>query len=302
MIKFIKIFTIQSWYILIIYLLFTTTSFSQDQSKSLLFRTETKILHSNIMIEDCEVYISFPVDYFQNDSTLYPVLYCTYGNRNFNLISNIVNILSFPHKEIPKILVVGIGYRIKGLEDWAAERNRDLTPTNIPIVDKRWTSYLSKISGRNDIVSKSGGAEKFLNFIRDELIPYIESNYRVKHNDRALIGYSHGGLFALFSMFNSPETFQRYYAGSPSIYWDNKVLFKYEKEYSDTHKDLPVNLFMSFGSLEDMSSIADMYEMAARLESRNYPNLKLEIHIFEGETHPSCYAGGISRALKVIYK
>lgn len=302
MIKFIKIFTIQSRYIFIIYLLFTTISFSQDQSKSLLFRTETITLHSNIMNEDFEIYISLPVDYFQNDSIFYPVLYGTDGNRNFNLISNIVNILSFPDKEIPKLLAVGIGYKIKGLEDWGAKRNRDLTPTNIPKVDKRWISYLSKTSGRNDIVSKSGGAKKFFNFIRDELIPYIESNYRVKHNDRALIGYSYGGLFTLYSMFYSPETFQRYYAGSPSIYWDNKVLFKYEKEYSDTHKDLPVNLFMSFGRLEDMSSIADMYEMAVRLESRNYPNLKLETHVFEGETHPSCYAAGISRALKAIYK
>ena len=298
MIKFIKIF----WYLFIICLLFTAVSFSQDQSKSLLFRSETKILHSNIMSEDFEIYISFPVDYFQNDSIFYPVLYCTDGNRNFNLISNIVNILSFPGNEIPRILVVGIGYKIKGLEDWAAERNRDLTPTCIPDHDKKWVSYLSKASGRNNIISKSGGAKKFFNFIRDELIPFIETNYRVKRDDRALAGYSYGGLFTLFSLFYSPETFRRYYAGSPSIWWDTKVIFQDEKEYADIHKDLPVRLFMSAGSLEDKSSIADMYEMAARLESRNYPNLKLETHIFEGETHSSCYAGGISRALKVIYK
>jgi hypothetical protein len=58
---------------------------------------------------------------------------------------------------------------------------------------------------------------------------------------------------------------------------------------------------MSFGSLEYKSFIADMYEMASRLESRNYPNLKLEIHVFEGETHTSCYPGGLSRALRIIY-
>jgi len=42
--------------------------------------------------------------------------------------------------------------------------------------------------------------------------------------------------------------------------------------------------------------------MTGLLQSRNYSNLKLKTHIFEGETHSSCYAGGISRALKVIYK
>ena len=157
------------------------------------------------------------------------------------------------------------------------------------------------MSGRKDIVSKSGGAAKFLDFIRDELIPYVESNYRVKQNDRALIGYSYSGLFTLYTLFNSPETFQKYYAGSPSIWWDNKVIFKYENEYADKHKDLPVALFMSIGGIEDSSSISNMNQMAEILESRNYPGLKMKTHLFEDETHTSCYAGGLSRALKVLY-
>jgi predicted alpha/beta superfamily hydrolase len=298
----IKILASKNLFVFIICFLFITKSFPQSESRSLLFRTETKVIHSNIVGEDFEIYISFPVDYFQNDTILYPVLYSTDGNRNFNLVSNVVNILSFPGNEIPRIFVVGIGYPIKGLEDWGAKRNRDFTPTLDTDHDIKWKERLSVMSGRNDLVVTSGGALLFLNFIRDELIPYIESNYRVKQNDRSLIGYSHGGLFTLFTMFSSPETFQRYYAGSPSIWWDNKVLFKYEKEYVDTHKDLPVKLFMSIGSLENIPSIADMFEMAGRLESHNYPKLKLETHIFENETHASCYAGAISRALRVIYK
>ena len=300
--RVIRILTLQSSLIFLLCLLYFPGSFPQDKSKSLLFRTETKHLYSNTIGDDFEIYISFPVDYFLNDTTVYPVLYCTDGNRNFDLVSNIVNILSFPGKEIPNILVVGIGYEIKGLEDWAALRRRDLTPTGVSVDDKKWETYLSRVSGRNNIVSKSGGARSFLEFIKTELIPYIESNYRVKQTDRALFGYSHGGLFTLFTIFNSPETFQRYYAGSPSLWWDNNVISEYEKEYAELHKDLSVNLFMSAGSLEDPSSIGDMYILAGRLKSRDYPNLKLQTHIFEGETHASCYAGGIGRALKVLYK
>jgi predicted alpha/beta superfamily hydrolase len=300
--RFIRILTLQGSLIFLLCLLYFPGSFPQDKSNSLLFRTETKHIHSKTIDDDFEIYISFPVDYFLDDTTVYPVLYCTDGNRNFDLVSNIVNILSFPGKEIPNILVVGIGYKIKGLEDWAALRRRDLTPTSDLVDDKKWETYLSRVSGRNDIVSKSGGARSFLEFINTELIPYIESNYRVKQNDRALLGYSYGGLFTLFTIFNSPETFQRYYAGSPSIWWDNKVTLEYEKEYAESHKDLSVNLFMSAGSLEDLSSIGDMYKLAGRLKSRNYPNLKLQTHIFEGETHTSCYAGGISRALKALFK
>jgi len=281
MINFIKIFTVQICYIPIVCLLFTTVSFSQDQSKSLLFRTETKYLHSNTNGRDYEIYISLPVDYFQNETTFYPVLYCTDGNYAFNLVSNIVNILTFPREEIPRVLVVSIGYKIKDLMDFVANREIDLLPNN-----------------DSEVV----GASKFLSFISDELIPYIESNYRVKQNDRTLMGYSMGGLFSLFAMFSKPEIFKGYYAGSPFLRYDDKVIFKYENEYADTHKDLPVHLFMSFGSLENKSSISSMYEMAGCLESRKYPNLKLDTHIFEDETHNSCVPGGVSRALKTIYK
>src|SRR3972149_481480 len=153
MIKIIKIFASKSFGVFIICLLFLTNSFPQHQSKSLLFRTETKVLHSNIIGEDFEIYISFPVDYFQNDTTFYPVLYCTDGNYSFNLVSNIVNILSFPRKEIQQILVVGIGYKIKGLEDWGVDRHRDLTPSSVPEADKQLEDFLSRLSGRKDIVS-----------------------------------------------------------------------------------------------------------------------------------------------------
>jgi predicted alpha/beta superfamily hydrolase len=286
-------------------------SYSQENDESaesnhknlepLLFRTETKILHSDLINENFEINISLPVDYLRSDTT-YPVLFCTDANRNMGMITNIVNILSFPDNEIPRILVVGIGYSIKGLEDWGAKRNRDFTPTSDIDHDIKWKERLSVMSGRNDLIVTSGGALLFLNFIRDELIPFIESNYRVSSSDRAIMGYSHGGLFTLYALFHSSGTFQRYFAGSPSIWWDNTVIFKDEYEYAATHKDLPVKLFISVGSLEGKSTLENISKMAERLRSRNYPGLKLETHIFEDETHPSCYAGAISRALRVIYK
>jgi predicted alpha/beta superfamily hydrolase len=158
------------------------------------------------------------------------------------------------------------------------------------------------MSGRNYIVVTSGGASMFLKFICDELIPFIESNYRVDSQDRAILGYSHGGLFTLYVLFHSPGTFQRYFAGSPSIWWDNTILFKYENEYASTHKDLPAKLFICAGSLESEPMLENMNKMSKRLRSRNYPSLELETYIFENETHASCYAGAISRALRVIYK
>jgi len=279
----------------------TSDSSNQKFNEVTLFGTEKRSLHSNIVNEDFEINISFPYSYHKGDET-YPVLYCLDANRSFGLVSNVVNILNIPNKEIPEILVVGIGYPIKGMEDWGAWRHRDLTPTSNPEADKEWEAFLSQYSGRDDIVAKSGGAHKFLQFIYDELIPFIESNYRVSSTDRALMGYSLGGLFTLYTVFHHPELFQRYFAGSPAIGWDNWILSKYENEYASTHKDLPVRLFISAEDMESETMVEGMKNIPAQLQSRSYPSLELETHIFENETHASGYAAAVSRGLKILYK
>ena len=43
-----------------------------------------------------------------------------------------------------------------------------------------------------------------------ELTPFIESNYRAEPTDRAIFGYSDGGLFVLYALFSQPGTFRRY--------------------------------------------------------------------------------------------
>jgi predicted alpha/beta superfamily hydrolase len=158
------------------------------------------------------------------------------------------------------------------------------------------------MSGRNDIEVTSGGAAAFLNFILKELIPFIEANYRASPTDRALLGYSHGGLFTLYALFHAPGAFQRYCAGSPSLNWDNGILFACEADFPRQHKDLAAKLFMSCGGSEGAEMIKNMEQMAGQLRSRKYPSLRLATHVFADESHSSGYAGTISRALREIYK
>jgi predicted alpha/beta superfamily hydrolase len=130
-----------------------------------------------------------------------------------------------------------------------------------------------------------------------EIIPFVEANYRVSPIGRGLAGYSYGGLFALFALFHAAGAFQRFFAGSPSM-WDE--LFAYEEEYAEAHNDLEARLLMTGGSLE-----TDLHEPMQRfvhqLQARNYPRLNLETYAFEGESHVSGYAAAVSRALRVLY-
>jgi predicted alpha/beta superfamily hydrolase len=242
--------------LIILLIIFSNLSvFAQTYEKKYpevsLLSTEKRMLHSNIVDQDFEIYVSLPYRYSYSDTT-YPVLFSLDANVKFGLMSNVVNNLSGLTREIPEIIVVGIAYPIKDIADWAAWRKRDTTPTRNLTYDKEWADYLNNATGRDDIIVQSGGADKFLSFIRDELIPFIESNYRVSSMDRALSGTSSSGLFTLYALFQHPELFQRYFASSPSINWDEPYMYKLENDFAANHKDLPVKLFMCVGGLDKL--------------------------------------------------
>lgn len=274
---------------------------SQQFPEVAIWGTEARKFHSTIIDQDFDLSISLPLGYSQSDTT-YPVLFALDANIGFGITSNIVRMLSTLHKEIPEMVVVGIGYPISGLEDWVILRCRDLSPTHDPSSDEYWMQRLAKATGRDDIVIRSGGAPKFLECIRDELIPFIESNYHVSSTDRTLQGHSRGGLFALYALFHQPDIFKRFLISSPSNRWDNSVLFKYEEEYSENNSDLNARVFMSFGSLENEDSIENMHKMETLLLSRGYPTFELETHIFENENHGSVSPCAYSRGLRELFR
>ncbi|MBN1819172.1 MAG: alpha/beta hydrolase [Prolixibacteraceae bacterium] len=218
------------------------------------------------------------------------------------MVANMSTVLGFPPTGFPQVIVVGIAYDIKNMFQWAAWRTRDLTPTINKGDEQYWEGLLRKMSGDTTIQVETGGAPRFLNFICDELVPFIESEYQISDQGRALAGYSYGGLFILFAMFERPEMFQRYFAGSPSINYGNRVLFEMEKGYSQNHTDLNARLYLSIGGLEDQNSITGLNEMANLLKSRNYPNLDVRTQVFEGEWHGSAGPASIMRAFINLYE
>lgn len=269
-------------------------------SEVTIFSTEKRVFYSKIINDNFEIYISLPYLYSKTNIT-YPVLYCLDANVKFGLISNVVNNLGTLSKELPEIIVVGIAYPMKGLEDWVIGRNRDLTPTRKTEHEEYWVERLSNVTGRADIVVESGQADKFIAFISDELIPYIESNYRVSSKDRRLHGSSLGGLFTLYALFQHPDLFQRYLAGSPSIDWDEPYMYDLENNYAGSHNDLPVKLFMSVGGLESSNYLNNLKKMDELLHSRNYPNLVIESHILENETHGTTASSSLGKGLKMLF-
>jgi predicted alpha/beta superfamily hydrolase len=243
--------------------------------------SEVREFQSNITGEKYFIQVALPRSYSDSPEA-YPVLYIMDADGAFGTCTEITRLLALG-EEVPEMIIVGIAYQVS-LEEYLFNRRRDYTPTAV------------------DRYAGSGGGEKFLGFISDELIPFIGSQYRVKKSESVISGASSGALFALYALFHTPEMFSGYIAISPSFFWDNEVLFKYEQKYFENSSDLPVKLFMSAGSLENQDRfIEPLGRFTQILNSRGYSGLELKSVILEEETHYSSFGNAFTKGIRWLF-
>lgn len=242
--------------------------------------TEVRQLKSSATGRDYDLYVRLPDGYAQNKGKQYPVIYSLDGQWDFKMLDSICGGLVYD-KFIPDVIIVGITYSGDS-PDYGALRSMDYTPV------------------RDAFYGGAGDGPQFLAFFKEQLIPFIESNYRVDPSQRVLMGSSFGGTFTLFALFSEPTLFQGYIAGSPVVVYGNRFAFKQEAEYANNHTDLPVRLFISVGELEDLVHPVD--EFMQILEERNYSGLELETQIIEGERHASNKPESYNRGLRFVFQ
>lgn len=257
--------------------------------------TEVRMLSSFNVDQEYQISVALPFGYADSDE-VYPVLYVLDANAVFGAVTETVRILQLGG-QFPELLIVGIGYPADRFLETFFLRGRDMSP----IEDKEWLQKRSKEIQLPLELHRTGGAGNFLRFIRKELMPFIHSTYRTNPDDQTLVGDSLGGLFALYTLFHSPNTFNRYIIGSPSIHWGEGVTFEYEANYAAGNSDLPAQVFMSVGAAEPDHMITDMEKMAGALRDRDYSSLELVTHVFDGETHVSVIPATISRGLRAVF-
>jgi predicted alpha/beta superfamily hydrolase len=262
---------------------------------------EMRGLYSSVLHQNLQLYIKLRWSYERRE-VAYPVLFCLDGNRSFPLYSSMSLIYETPGMGATEIIIVGVGYqldddRLRGLAQWAAWRTRDFLPKRREEAEVYWKERLTPFMGGEEIRVQSGGAVRLLQSLQEEIIPFVEANYRAASAERGLAGYSYGGLFTLYALFHAPQLFTRYFAGSPTMFDE---LFKYEADYASTHHDLKAQLFITAGS-EETGLLEPIQRIAELLQSRRYPGFESRTHVFADEGHASAYAASVSRALRMLY-
>lgn len=252
---------------------------------------EALTLKSEVNNSNYKIFISKPESYYSNTNKDFPVLYVLDANGLFTLMTQIYDLLRLSN-EIPEMIIVGIGYDVPTFSDSFALRVTDLTPSKVSEEERILESHF-----RTNVVS--GGAAGFLNLITGQIVPLIDENYRTNRT-RVLAGFSLGGLFSTYAMLHSNGIFTHYLIGSPSLWWDEGVIFSHEKEYANRNTTLDAKVFMSVGSLEEDLMVTPVKYLAHALTGRNYKGFEFHTHVFENERHFTVIPATLSRGLRIL--
>jgi predicted alpha/beta superfamily hydrolase len=143
----------------------------------------------------------------------FPVVYVLDGTVTFACLADAVARLGrrTDATGVRPAVVVGIGSATGDLQD-VVRRHLDFT-AGASIDDD---PLLSRV--------ETGGADRFLAFIEDELKPLVAGLAPVDPARQSLLGHSLAGYFVLHALAARPDAFAAFGAVSPSVWWDDARL------------------------------------------------------------------------------
>ena len=204
---------------------------------------------SAIFAEKRRYMVSLPERYFMNKRS-YPSLFVIDADFQFQHVSAVVKNLARMGK-IPPMIVIGVANQ--GGDD-----------------------YLKTTTWQDNKDAAFGDANKLQAYLSQELLPLIEQKYRT-NSQRALAGYSLGGLFTLYSMMQEDTPFNAFLAMSPSAWFDEYSLASKLTPLLAENK-LTAPVFISLANEEEMGvdKVIQTFEASAakslNWQYKHYPN------------------------------
>ena len=236
---------------------------------------ERLVIQSRVLNEPRPLMIAKPARY-DEEADAYPVLYLLDGDTHFHHTSGIVSFLA-ETKRAPEMLVVAVPN---------TNRNRDLTPPTQAELDLRFAPI-------------HGGAEVFLRFFSDELIPFVERSYRTRPY-RILVGHSFGGLFAINALTKRPNLFNAYIAIDPSLHWNDQKLVAQADAFFQETTELEADLYIT-AAWGGGKVLGGVRKLAGVLEEKAPAGFRWNVRYMPEEDHISIPHRATYLALDTIF-
>ena len=242
---------------------------------------QTYTIASTVLGADRRLSVRLPSGYKDNPDTSYPVVYLIDGGpeQDFPHIAGIAQSRDLNWTFAPFILV---GVETVNRRDQITPSVADLAPYN------EW------------IKATPGGSAQFRQFLREDVMPWVETRYRTS-GQNAVMGESLAGLFVVETLLEEPDLFDDYIAVSPSMWWEEK---KYGREAAAYLAQMPAGKRRLYLTMADegyyMQEGLDF--LVAALEERSPEGLRwVYIDRGDSETHASIYHTAALDAFRLFY-
>ncbi len=246
-----------------------TSAFAQPEGEDILIGKSVE-MPSKVYGKDIRLSVVLPGDYAESDEK-YPVLFSV--QTYFLHIAGSVEHLS--RGPIPEMIYIHIETYDSG----------DLIPTAI------------------DSRPGSGGADRFISFFKDELIPFVDSNYRTQPF-RVVLSGSWGGVFCLYTLLTQPEVFNGYIAATPWFIYDggNEFMLKNSAGFLTRQSFARNFLFMAIGNDPEPGLHESFDAFATMLEKNPKQGLRFHPISWPDEDHWSISHKAVYDGLKWIFR
>ena len=214
-------------------------------------------------------------DNYSPSTQKYAAIYVLDGEENFDFVAEKCKEISSDFSA-SNILVVSIGY--------GNDRAVDYTPS---------------VADEGD-----GGAEKFMLFVKNELIPKMENEFGADtlRNNRIILGHSFGGLCVAYAFTNFNNVFGNYIMLSPSLWYDNEIMLRLEQDNSKVNSNNHQLVFMGLGQLENEGRMFAPYQAFYQRLKNNYPGIQIISHFEPNLDHMGSKKPNIIEGLNFYFQ
>jgi len=227
-------------------------------------------IQSDVLKQNRKLSIYLPDGYDAKDAK-FPVLYVLDADGRDQHTVPTARFL-FVNNKMPRAIVVGV---------FNIDRNHDFLPDS------------------SQSASTGGGADNFVHFFKQELIPYINKNYKTE-SFNVLIGHSYGGVFVMHALLNDPDLFDAYIAIDPSFWYKNQMQVKSAQVEFLKTKNWNKPIFITGREGEGMKGMG-ITAMEKVLKSSAPKDLKWKVVAYPNEDHGSVPFKSVYDGLRYIF-
>lgn len=203
--------------------------------------------------DDRDITVYVPPQYEEQPDRRFPILYLHDGQNLFDPSTS---------------FVPGRTWRVAETAD-ASIQAGEVTPLIIVGIANTGDHRLREYTYVPDWKMGGGEADKYGRLIIEDLMPFINANYRTLHGreNTGMGGSSLGGLATLYLGLKYSDLFSRLAVLSPSVWWNHKSIVGYVNETRLEHRP---RVWLDVGTAEGKRTLSDADLLERRLEAKGW--------------------------------